>query len=210
MFKKNFANHLNSRSKRTFWAKYFCRKVVHSLKQWFWIWKWIFWQWLWSKIILIEMKKSGQTDHILSLFGNLKPRKTFMTFLHFCFTGGGRETGVSIAMEIRISGQGWVWALASHTLFSVEEEKRIANKFSPDSNHLPWNNPKRFAKKLGSHRIILYLRNVRNVFRFVGLDNRPWIIGYVLKIVSFRQSEGKYLCEAHTGKTSFQSVTLNA
>ena len=124
--------------------------------------------------------------------------------------GGRRETGVSIAMEIRISGQGWVWALASHTLFSVEEEKRIANKFSPDSNHLPWNNPKRFAKKLGSHRIILYLRNVRNVFRFVGLDNRPWIIGYVLKIVSFRQSEGKYLCEAHTGKTSFQSVTLNA
>ena len=26
----------------------------------------------------------------------------------------------------------------------------------------------------------------------------------------FRQSEGKYLCEAHTGKTSFQSVTSNA
>ena len=48
-------------------------------------------------------------------------------------------------------------------------------------------------------------------FRFVGEDTRPWIIGYVLKIVFFfRQSEGKYLCEAHTGKTSFQSVTLNA
>ena len=47
-------------------------------------------------------------------------------------------------------------------------------------------------------------------YRFVGEDTRPWIIGYVLKNVFFRQSEGKYLCEAHTGKTSFQSVTLNA